>query len=106
MRNKFKSGPDLVIAIETAVKVFALRGGNDNDIYLARYAPNGRAEFLGFAPLDFRPQSGIWYHLRVVILGNRFQIFLNDEKLPRLNTVDNHALWNGGSVFLGAVISN
>ncbi len=81
--------------------VLALRGGNDNDIYLARYAPNGGAEFLGIAPLDFKPQPGIWYYLRVVILGNRFQIFLNDEKLPRLNVVDNHALWNGGSVFLG-----
>lgn len=81
--------------------VFALRGGDDNDIYLARYAPNGGAEFLGFAPLDFKPQPGVWYHLRVAILGNRFQIFLNDESLPRLNAVDNHALWNKGSVLLG-----
>lgn len=81
--------------------VFALRGGNDNDIYLARYAPNGGAEFLGFAPLDFKPQPGIWYHLRVVVLGNHFQIFLNDEPLPRLNVVDNHALWNKGRILLG-----
>jgi len=81
--------------------VFALRGGNDNDIYLARYAPDGGAEFLGFAPLDFKPQPGIWYRLRVVILGNRFQIFLNDEQLPRLNVVDSHPLWDEGSVFLG-----
>ena len=68
--------------------VFALRGGNNNDIYLARYAPNGGAEFLGFAPLDFKPQPGVWYRLRVVILGNRFQIFLNDERLPRLHLAD------------------
>jgi len=81
--------------------VFALRGGNDNDIYLARYAPNGGAEFLGFAPLDFKPQPGLWYRLRVVVLGNRFQIFLNDEKLPRLNVADNQALWSEGSVLLG-----
>ncbi|HEY1791220.1 MAG TPA: glycoside hydrolase family 2 TIM barrel-domain containing protein [Verrucomicrobiae bacterium] len=81
--------------------VFALRGGNDNDIYLARYAPNGRAEFLGFAPLDFKPEPGVWYHLRIAFLGNRIQIFLNDERLPRLNVVDDQALWNRGSMFLG-----
>ena len=75
--------------------VFALRGGNDNDIYLARYAPNGGAEFLGFAPLDFKPEPGVWYRLRVVILGNRFQIFLNDEPLPRLNVADNPQLRKG-----------
>jgi len=81
--------------------VFALRGGNDNDIYLARYAPNGGAEFLGYAPLDFKPEPGVWYRLRVVILGNRFQIFLNDERLPRLNVVDPQALWNRGRILLG-----
>jgi hypothetical protein len=81
--------------------VFALRGGNDNDIYLARYAPDGQAEFLGFAPLDFKPEPGVWYRLRVVFLGNRVQIFLNDERLPRLNVADNQPLWNRGSMLLG-----
>ncbi len=81
--------------------VFALRGGNDNDIYLARYAQNGGAEFLGFAPLDFHPKPGVWYRLRAVIMGNRFQIFLNDEKLPRLNVTDNQELWQQGSFLLG-----
>ena len=81
--------------------VVAMRGGNDNDIYLARYAPDGGAEFLGFAPLDFKPQPGVWYRLRVVTSGNRFQIFLNDEPLPRLNVVDPHAQWDRGSILLG-----
>lgn len=81
--------------------VFALRGGNDNDIYLARYAPDGEAEFLAFAPLDFKPEPGVWYRFRVVILGDRVQIFLNDERLPRLNVADNQALWNRGSALLG-----
>lgn len=35
--------------------VFALRGGNNDDLYLARYAPDGEARFLGLAPLDFHP---------------------------------------------------
>jgi Glycosyl hydrolases family 2/Glycosyl hydrolase 2 galactose-binding domain-like/Glycosyl hydrolases family 2, TIM barrel domain len=81
--------------------VFALRGGHDNDIYLARYAPDGQAEFLGFAPLDFKPVPGIWYRLRVVMLGDQFQIYLNDEKLPRLNVADHEALWHEGRVCLG-----
>jgi hypothetical protein len=81
--------------------VFALRGGNDNDVYLARYAPDGGAEFLGFAPLDFKPVPGIWYRLRIIILGNRFLIFLNDEKLPRINIVDRDVPWCAGRVCLG-----
>jgi beta-galactosidase len=81
--------------------VFALRGGHDNDVYLARYAPDGKARFLGFAPLDFPPVPGTWYRLRVVVLGNRFHIYLNDEKLPRLNVEDHTALWSAGRAFLG-----
>jgi hypothetical protein len=81
--------------------VFALRGGDNNDIYLARYAPDGGARFLGFAPLDFKPAPGTWYRLRILIAGNRFQIYLNDETLPRLNAVDPDASWTEGSVLLG-----
>jgi beta-galactosidase len=81
--------------------VFALRGGHDNDLYIARYAPDGGAQFLGIAPLGFSPAPGIWYRLRIVILGSRFQIFLNDEKIPRLNAVDRAPLWGNGSVLLG-----
>jgi beta-galactosidase len=81
--------------------VFALRGGNDNDLYLARYAPDGGAKFLGFASLDFKPVPGTWYGFRVVTLGNRFQIYLDDEKLPRINVVDDNASWTNGSIALG-----
>jgi len=81
--------------------VFALRGGNDNDLCLARYAPDGGAKFLGFAPLDFKPVPGTWYRLRVVAFTNQFQIYLNDEKLPRINVVDGNASWTKGGVLLG-----
>lgn len=81
--------------------VCALRGGNDNDLYLARYAPDGEAKFLGFAPLDFKPKPGTWYELRIVTLGNRFLIFLNGEMLPRLNVVDDDRLWARGGAVLG-----
>jgi hypothetical protein len=81
--------------------VFALRGGNNDDIYLARYAPDGGIKFLGIAPLDFHPVPETWYRLRAIVRGNRFQLYLNDEALPRINVVDDGALWGAGSVSLG-----
>jgi hypothetical protein len=81
--------------------VFALRGGNNDDLYLARYAPDGGIKFLGIAPLDFHPEPGKWYTLRAVARKNRFQIYLNDEALPRINVVDDSALWSEGSISLG-----
>src|SRR3984957_803601 len=35
--------------------VFGLRGGTEAEVSLARYAPDARAKFLGFALLDFKP---------------------------------------------------
>lgn len=81
--------------------VFALRGGKNDDVYLARYAPDGQSRFLGFAPLDFHPTPGTWYRLRAVTTGNRIRIYVNDEDLPRLNVQDEAPLWNEGGVSLG-----
>lgn len=81
--------------------VFGLRGGDDNDVYLARYGPDGEGEFLGVAPLDFRPQPGTWYDLRAVARGNRFQIYVNNESLPRINVIDDVPPWSQGGVSLG-----
>lgn len=81
--------------------VFALRGGNNDDVYLARYAPDGDIKFLGIAPLGFHPVPDTWYTLRAVVRNNRFQLFLNNESLPRINVVDEGALWSEGSVSLG-----
>lgn len=81
--------------------VFALRGGNNDDVYLARYAPDGGIKFLGIAPLDFHPVPETWYVLRTVVRNDRFQIYLNDEPLPRINVVDDGALWGEGSLSLG-----
>ena len=81
--------------------VFALRGGNNDDVYLARYAPDGGIKFLGIAPLDFHPVPDVWYKMRAVVRDNRFQIYVNDESLPRINVVDDGVLWGEGSVSLG-----
>jgi beta-galactosidase len=81
--------------------VFALRGGNNDDLYLARYGADGAAKFLGIAPLDFHPVPGEWYTLRAVTRGKRILLFLNQETTPRINVVDNDAPWTEGGVSLG-----
>lgn len=81
--------------------VFALRGGNNNDLYLARYALDGQIRFLGIAPLDFHPEPETWYQMRAVIKGRRIQIHVNGEPVPRLDVIDDTALWESGGVSLG-----
>jgi hypothetical protein len=81
--------------------VFALRGGNNDHLYLARYAPGGASKFLGIAPLEFHPEPGTWYTLRAVAADDRLQLYLNEETVPRINIRDEDALWNDGSVVLG-----
>jgi hypothetical protein len=81
--------------------VFALRGGDNDDLYLARYAPDGEARFLGFAPLDFHPVPGTWYKLRAVAIGDRVQIYVNEETVPRIDVRDEAPLWSEGGVSLG-----
>jgi len=81
--------------------VFGLRGGAEPELSLARYAPDNEAKFLGWAPLDFTPELDKWYTFRVAVSGKRFQVFLNDEKLPRINVEDTDALWTQGAVGLG-----
>jgi hypothetical protein len=81
--------------------VFGLRGGTEPEISFARYAPDANAKFLGFAPLDFKPVPGTWYKLRVAVVGNHFQVYINDDKLPRINVEDQNAPWADGGVGLG-----
>jgi hypothetical protein len=81
--------------------VFALRGGNNDHLYLARYGSDGAAKFLGIAPLDFHPVAGDWYTLRAVTRGKRILIFLNQELTPRINVVDDDAPWAEGAISLG-----
>lgn len=81
--------------------VVALRGGNNNDMYIARYAPEGGIRFLGIAPLNFKPVAGEWYQLRIVAMGAHFHVYLNNEALPRLNARDPQPLWAQGTVYTG-----
>ena len=82
--------------------VFGLRGGNNDHVYLARYAPDGGDRFLGIAPLGFHPEPGTWYALRAAMRGSRIHIYVNDESLPRINVEDAEALRSEGGVRLAA----
>lgn len=81
--------------------IFGLRGGNNNHVYLARYAPEGGDRFLGIAPLDFHPEPGTWYQLRAAVRGKRIHIYVNGETTPHINIEDAEALWDSGGVSLG-----
>ena len=81
---------------------FGLRGGAEPQISLARYASEGNSKFLGFAPLEFKPAPGEWVSVRVAVAGRRFQVFVNNEDLPRINVEDAKGpLWKDGGVGLG-----
>lgn len=81
--------------------VFGLRGGVEPQLSFARYAADGKSRNLSFASLDFKPKIGEWYRIRVATVGRHFQIYLNDELLPRINITDDQFGWDNGGVALG-----
>ncbi|MDD4849807.1 MAG: hypothetical protein PHO10_03805 [Gemmiger sp.] len=79
----------------------ALRGGNNNHIYLARMGAEGYDKMLALRPLEFSPQPGVWYHLRIVFAGQTIAVYLGDEKKPLLCYQDEDAPFAEGSVSVG-----
>lgn len=77
-------------------------GGKLNDLYLYRLGYMGTDEFLALRQLHFHPEPGTWYSFKIEVVDNRIRVYLNDEKLPRLDVVDNNAtLVPSGQVTLG-----
>lgn len=82
--------------------VLGFRGGNQNSLYFARMGYMGTDEFLGLRMLDFKPKTGEWYNFRILVNRNRFQVFLNNENLPRIDVADtNSNLAPSGKITLG-----
>jgi len=82
--------------------VVALRGGRQNNLYLSRMGYMGTDEFLALRDLDFHPVPGVWYSFRIQVGGDRIRVFLNDERLPRIDVTDrNSRLAPSGKVELG-----
>ncbi len=81
--------------------VIGLRGGNNNHLYLARYAPDGGFRFLGIAPLEFSPRVGTWYTLRILLQDRHILVYLGDETNPRMAIEDDTNGWTEGGLVLG-----
>lgn len=81
--------------------VIALRGGNNNHLYLARYGAEGYDKMLALEPLDFLPVPGQWYTIKVIVAGHKIAVYLNNEEIPRIVAEDNNAPFEKGKVSLG-----
>jgi hypothetical protein len=82
--------------------VVGLQGGLLNELYLGRMGYMGTDELLGLAMLDFHPETGTWYKLKVEVCDSRIRVFVNDETLPRIDVLDKNAnLAPSGYVTLG-----
>jgi len=82
--------------------IIGLQDGLLNELYLSRMGYMGTDELLGLAMLDFHPETGKWYDIKVEVCGGRIRIFLNNETLPRIDVIDKNAnLAPSGYVTLG-----
>ena len=81
--------------------VVALRGGNNNHLYLARLGAEGYDKMLALRPLESSPMPGVWYDLRVVFAGTKIAVYLGDDQQPLMCVEDDDAPFNKGSVSLG-----
>ncbi|HMH23935.1 MAG TPA: glycoside hydrolase family 2 TIM barrel-domain containing protein [Puia sp.] len=82
--------------------VLGFRGGLQDNIYLSRMGYMGTDEFLALRNLDFHPQPGTWYDFRILVAGNRIQVFLGKENRPRIDVTDkNSRLAPAGKIILG-----
>lgn len=78
-----------------------LRGGNHKHLYLARLGAVGYDKMLALCPLDWSPMPGVWYQIRVVCVGRRIAVYLNQEQQPRILCEDEDAPFHTGCVALG-----
>jgi len=82
--------------------ILGLRGGIQNDLYLARLGYMGTDDHLALRHLEFPLKLGQWYDIRIQVFGNRIRVFLNNEALPRIDIKDSHSRFSPkGKVILG-----
>ncbi|AQQ70440.1 Beta-galactosidase [Limihaloglobus sulfuriphilus] len=81
--------------------VAALRGGNNNHLYLARYGAEGYDKLLAIEPLEFSPSPGKWYIIEVAAAGDKIAVYLNEEDKPRIVVSDEESPFISGKASLG-----
>lgn len=82
--------------------VVGIKGGLQDDLYLARQGYMGTDEFLDIRELGFHPEPGQWIDVTIEQADGRIRVFLNNEDTPRIDLVDkNHDLAPAGYATLG-----
>ncbi|MGN7988779.1 glycoside hydrolase family 2 protein [Pedobacter sp. 22226] len=82
--------------------IIGLRGGIQNDLYLARLGYMGTDDHLALRHLDFKLVPGKWYNFRIQVVGNRIRVFLEDKILPLIDVKDPYSKFSPkGKVILG-----
>jgi hypothetical protein len=73
---------------DTSRYVVGVRGGNNNDVFVARYSTGGNDRILKVQPLGFAPVKDTWYIIRVTVVGNsRITVCVEDDDRRSLSTV-------------------
>lgn len=82
--------------------VVGIKGGLQDDLYLARQGYMGTDEFLDIRELGFHPEPGQWIDVTIEQADGRIRVFLNNEDTPHIDLVDkNHDLAPAGYATLG-----
>lgn len=81
--------------------VAALRGGNNNHLYLARLGAEGYDKMLALRPLEWSPMPGVWYTMRIVCSGTAIAVYVNDFEKPLICIKDEDAPFQSGGISLG-----
>ncbi|HJD21569.1 MAG TPA: hypothetical protein H9915_07105 [Candidatus Gemmiger faecigallinarum] len=78
-----------------------LRGGSHKHLYLARLGAVGYDRMLALRPLEWSAMPGEWYQVRVVCVGSRIAVYLNQQEKPYLVCEDEDAPFHTGCIALG-----
>jgi beta-galactosidase len=82
--------------------IIGLRGGIQNDLYLARLGYMGTDDHLALRHLDFNLVPGQWYSFKIQVVGNRIKVFLDNKSLPLIDVKDPYTEFSPkGKVILG-----
>ncbi|PRD48879.1 glycoside hydrolase family 2 protein [Sphingobacterium haloxyli] len=82
--------------------ILGIRGGIQNDLYLARLGYMGTDDHLALRHLEFPLHPGEWYNVKIQVFGNRIRVFLNNEALPRIDIEDMYSRFSPtGKIVLG-----
>ncbi len=77
-----------------------LRGGNSQDLYLARYESTGKDKLLALEPLNFKPEKGQWIQFRIVLHQDQIEVYLNGSETPLIMVREERPGFSG-KVILG-----